>query len=158
MIISCVNCFKKFDINTDLIPKNGRLLECGSCNHKWFFQHNLTKDIGRDAIDKTDNSQNFLFQNEDEKTEELDKNIELNKSKKWASYTPNEKKKVNSKSKKSISVLNIIIVFIISFAALIILIDTFESPISTIIPNIEFLLFNLYESIKDIMLFFEDLI
>ena len=38
MIITCINCNKKFDINSDLIPKNGRLLECSSCNHQWFFK------------------------------------------------------------------------------------------------------------------------
>ena len=54
--------------------------------------------------------------------------------------------------------LVIIIVFIISFTALIILIDTFKLPISVIFPNIEFLLYNLYESIMDIKLFINDLI
>ena len=47
------------------------------------------------------------------------------------------------------------IVFSIAF---IILIDTFKYPISKIVPNIEFILYNLYESIKDIRLFFNDLI
>ena len=42
--------------------------------------------------------------------------------------------------------------------ALIILADTFKSPISIIIPNIELILFNLYETIKDIILFFKDLL
>ena len=50
------------------------------------------------------------------------------------------------------------IVFLISFVALIILVDTFKYPISKIVPNIEFILYNLYESIKDIRLFLKDLI
>jgi hypothetical protein len=54
--------------------------------------------------------------------------------------------------------LSLIIVFIISFIAIIIVLDTFQKPISKFIPNIEFILYNLYETIKDIVLFFNDLI
>ena len=43
MIITCENCNKKFEINDDLIPKRGRLLQCGSCDHQWFF-NKVTKD------------------------------------------------------------------------------------------------------------------
>ena len=151
MIVSCINCYKKFDINADLIPKIGRLLECGSCNHKWFFKNlSSTKDTNLDKIENVDESKNFLFQDVDEKAEELARKINIDKSKKWKSFTKNPQKKIG--------ILNIIVVFIISFMALIILTDTFEQPISKLIPNIEFILFNLYESIKDIMLFFNDLI
>ena len=38
MIISCEVCNKKFEINSNLIPSDGRTLQCGSCNHKWFFK------------------------------------------------------------------------------------------------------------------------
>ena len=62
------------------------------------------------------------------------------------------------KENKSISILNLTIIFIISFIAFIILIDTFKYPISKIVPNIEFILYNLYETITDILLFFKDLI
>ena len=41
--------------------------------------------------------------------------------------------------------------------ALIVIVDTFKSPISIIIPNIEYILYNLFESIKDIILFIKDL-
>ncbi len=37
MIISCLNCNKKFNIDEKLIPENGRLLQCSSCNHKWHY-------------------------------------------------------------------------------------------------------------------------
>ena len=36
----------KFDIDSDLIPEKGRLVQCSKCNNKWFF----TKDK---EIDKT---------------------------------------------------------------------------------------------------------
>ena len=37
MIIECINCSKKFDVNSDLIPSAGRTIQCGSCNHIWFY-------------------------------------------------------------------------------------------------------------------------
>ena len=63
-----------------------------------------------------------------------------------------------SKSKKNYNILSSIIVFIVSFIALIIILDTFQDPISNIVPNIEFLLYSLYETIYDVLLFFRDLI
>ena len=47
MIIDCPVCNKKFDIDQDLIPTDGRLLQCGSCNHKWFFKLNINEKKSR---------------------------------------------------------------------------------------------------------------
>ena len=38
MIITCPNCKKKFQIDPALIPEKGRYLQCGSCNHAWFYK------------------------------------------------------------------------------------------------------------------------
>ena len=43
MIIECPNCNKKFEIDQNLVPNDGRLLQCGNCSHKWFFKTNVTK-------------------------------------------------------------------------------------------------------------------
>ena len=40
MIIECINCNKVFEVNSELIPENGRTIQCGSCNHIWFYKHN----------------------------------------------------------------------------------------------------------------------
>ena len=61
------------------------------------------------------------------------------------------------KKQKNFKILNIFVVIIITFIALIIIVDTFKYPIGKIVPNIEFILYNLYESIKDISLFIKDL-
>ena len=37
MIISCEKCNKKFELSDELIPEEGRLLQCGSCSHKWHY-------------------------------------------------------------------------------------------------------------------------
>ena len=38
MIITCPNCNKQFKIDNSLIPDDGRDLQCGSCNHVWFYK------------------------------------------------------------------------------------------------------------------------
>ena len=38
MIITCPNCNKQFRIDNSLIPNDGRDLQCGSCNHIWFYK------------------------------------------------------------------------------------------------------------------------
>ena len=31
MIIECINCNKKFNVDAELIPEEGRKIQCGSC-------------------------------------------------------------------------------------------------------------------------------
>ena len=58
MIIECINCNKKFNIDSNLIPENGRLLQCNGCNHKWFFKRNITNKLVEPI--KSNNQKNFL--------------------------------------------------------------------------------------------------
>ena len=44
MIISCNNCNKEFNIDSSVIPEKGRLLQCSSCNYKWFFRKKVIKE------------------------------------------------------------------------------------------------------------------
>ena len=53
--------------------------------------------------------------------------------------------------------LSYIIVSIISFAVFVILIDTLKTPLIDIFPELEILLFNLFETLQDIKLFIIDL-
>ena len=146
MIISCDQCQKKFEIDSNLIPKGGRLLECGSCNHKWFYKQDI-KDKTEEIIIEPQ-----LKNIEEEDIDPIRKDISQIKE----LDTSSEKKEIIEN--KKIGVLNIIIVFIISFVALIILVETFKKPISIYIPNIEFILNSLHEILRDIILFFKDLI
>ena len=55
MIIGCVNCDKKFNVNSELIPNEGRTIQCGSCDHIWFFNPNdeiLVSAINQDKKKK----------------------------------------------------------------------------------------------------------
>ena len=97
-----------------------------------------------------------IFQNDPTLAEQESENLELETSKK--DENASEFLVNNKKIKRKFKILNLTIVFIISFIALIIFIDTFKTPISEIIPNIEFILYNLYETIKDIFSFLKDLI
>ena len=38
MIITCPLCKKKFNIDINLISSEGRNLQCGSCEHIWFYK------------------------------------------------------------------------------------------------------------------------
>jgi len=173
MIITCNNCSAKFNVDDSVIPENGRLLQCNSCNNKWFFKkeiivepvtpvkiNKITKEID---IPKEEVA---LLDEESPKTIELlDSSITEDPMVGNASIENEIKKNENnnpkvkfSKNKKKYNVLGLIIVFIISFVALIIFLDTFQIPIGKIVPNIEFFLYNLYETINDIVLFFSDLI
>ena len=141
MIIACDNCNKKFDIDANLIPEKGRLRQCSSCNHKWFFKN--------EAIFK------FI-----EPIKDLTIDKDIKNSKKTSIYSEEKTKKTltgENKVLKKYNILNLSIICMISFVAIIIIIDTFKYPLSKIFPNIEFLLYNLYESIKDISLFLKNL-
>ena len=48
MIIECPNCYKKFNVKSSLIPESGRNIQCGSCNHVWFFK--LIADVQSELI------------------------------------------------------------------------------------------------------------
>ena len=43
MQIICENCNKQFNVEQRLIPDDGRYLQCGSCNYKWYFKNQLDK-------------------------------------------------------------------------------------------------------------------
>ena len=154
MIIKCDNCNKSFDIDTSLIPEKGRLLQCNSCDHKWFFKKEIIEELVPIAKIKDKAIEPTVYK-KDVRREEMEtpKTMDL-----LERVTDKERKKKKSKNKKSYNILGITIVFIISFIAIIIVLDTFQKPISVIVPNIEFILYNLYETINDILLFISDLI
>ena len=145
MIIVCPCGRKKFEIDQNLIPKEGRLLQCGFCNEKWFFN-----------INKKEVSENKLnFKNE--KVTSLNDN-DVNPEETEISLDDNTDNVIKVKNNFSFSIfLSYILVSIISFIALIILIDTFKSPLYRTFPNLELILFNLFETLKDIKLFIKDL-
>ena len=162
MIIECTNCNKKFRVDDDLIPENGREIICGSCNHAWHFKLEKTSEkslvLGNEMIDlqkKThQNNRDFQEDFSNTKSEKNTKNDQIKFSNKTKVDLKIDTK--NTHSKKS-NFFSYSIVVIISFIALIILVDTIKSPLINIFPGLEIVLFNLFETLKDLRLFIIDL-
>ena len=165
MIITCPNCNKQFKIDNSLIPDEGRDLQCGSCNHIWFYnvqeknnevlelkQEIVSKDIETKAENKDDKIEEKQQQEEIIKTEINNKKKEKNLEKQ---KNTTQHKQTENKGSKFFSYL---IVFIISFVALIILLDTLKTPLINVFPGLEIILFNLFETLQDLKLFIIDLI
>ena len=38
MIIQCVSCLKKFEVEASQIPNSGRQVKCGVCSNEWFYK------------------------------------------------------------------------------------------------------------------------
>ena len=153
MIIECVNCNKKFSVNSELIPREGRTIQCGSCNHVWFFDPkkvDLTINEKVEPAKRQTSIKKYKIENKQE--EKINKNEKS--SKKNFEITKYQAKSGITLSK----FLSYILVSIISFIALIILIDTFKSFLYVKFPDLETLLFSLFETFKDIKLFIKDLI
>ena len=153
MIISCPSCKKSFQIDENLIPVEGRNLQCGSCGHVWFFK-NEKKNLEL----KTEIFSNNEIENEEknQKKVDIDKkdpldNIISNTDKALVKYDQGPKITLTN-------LLGYMIVSILSFIALIILLDTFQIQLSSVFPNLELFLYNLYETLKDMSLFTKDLI
>ena len=164
MIITCPNCNKQFKIDNSLIPDEGRDLQCGSCNHIWFYsiqeknnevlelkQEIISEDIETKAVNKEDKIKEKEQPKEIIKTEINNKKKEKHSEKQKNTTTL---KKTENKGSKFFSYL---IVFIISFVALIILLDTLKTPLINVFPGLEIILFNLFETLQDIKLFIIDL-
>ena len=161
MIITCPNCNKKFKIDSTLLPEDGRDLKCGSCDHIWFYK---VEDVGSKPLTLNQNIDN----NEDEKESDnkfkknqlVPKKITENEAdeKKLKKFTEKQKSKSEEKKKNTGSkFFSYLVVFIISSVALIILLDTLKIPLINIFPGLEAILFNLFETLKDIKLFIIDL-
>ena len=146
MIIACPCGEKKFEIDESLIPEKGRNLQCGSCNRKWFYKKPIKEELVEKVnpiIDLNEVEDTTKYEVEETDKKEIDENNQIEKEKKIV--------------KKKINILRIILVFLISFVALIIIIDTFESPLKTVFPNIDLLMNSLYETLHDVVLFIKDL-
>ena len=150
MIIECINCNKKFNVDADLIPKQGRAIQCGSCKHIWHFkiESSLKEPLILDDENKQKNTST------EKNTTELIKDNEIYKDNKIQENITIEN---NIKISKISDFLSYLVVFLISFVALIILLDTLKSTLINVFPGLEIVLFDLFETLKDIKLFIIDL-
>ena len=166
MIIQCENCNKKFEIQDKLIPDDGRLLECGSCAHQWHYTPITKLELTDEVQIKADEVQikTDEVQIKDEPAEQLivkkTKKKSKIKKKVYQSDADNEIDQTNENittKEKNISFINFLLVGIISFVAIVILVDTFKNQIAYVIPNISLYINELHEILRDIFLFIADL-
>ena len=153
MIIVCPSCGKNFNVRDDQIPDKGRLLQCSNCKHEWFYTKNtipVDDNLDERSNDELTQESFGILGEEDDRSDEAifeDKTVEL------------EKPKTSKKKKgKQFNFFKLLLVFIISFVAFILIVDTFIIQISEYVPFAEKYLDNLYQSIIDISLFFQNLI
>ena len=133
MIIECINCNKVFEVDSKLIPENGRTIQCGSCNHVWFYNPRITdfkKEKKQDTkINISEKSaKNQIKENAPKIFEEKDySNLKDKKNYEITKYKP----------KKSLSftkLLSYLIVLLVTFAGLLVIIDTFSTYLYEIFP------------------------
>ena len=149
MIIACPSCGKNFNVDEDLIPDKGRLLKCGSCNQTWFFNKNKNVEVKSSinevvAEERSNIKEKIIRKSTSNFSTNIKKGSELVKYKPKYNFTFGK-------------FLSYIIVSIITFIAIVIVLDTFKDPLSNIFPNLELVLYNLFETLRDLILFAKDL-
>jgi predicted Zn finger-like uncharacterized protein len=79
MIIDCIKCTKKFEVNASLIPDNGRTIQCGSCNHVWFYKPKIEQsknEIKAEITSPKSNNNDLENKKDDHANEKLSKTEE----------------------------------------------------------------------------------
>ena len=165
MIITCPNCKKSFKIDKTLIPDEGRNLQCGSCNHFWFYEFEEEKNealkLNEEVVSKdVEIKDQYKKEKTEEKKQTLDEiNTEINNEIKEKILKKGENKTTSKNVENKVSrFFSYLVVFVISFIAFIILLDTIKTPLIEVFPRLEIILFNLFETLQDIKLFIIDLI
>ena len=165
MIINCECGKKKFNIDSSLIPIEGRLLKCGSCSKIWHYtpiienkkNEDLDVKINENFIqnevqsDEAINDESFTDINEEvlsEKITDGDEDEENNIK---------EEKENEGQQVKIRMVIVYFIVVIISLLGLIFLLDTFKSYLISVFPTITPFFDSFYETLLDFKLFIKDL-
>ena len=164
MIIDCIKCDKKFEVNASLIPDGGRTIQCGSCNHIWFYKPKIEQsknEIKPEITKPKPNNKDLENKKEDNVNEKLSKTEETINLDNVDDTEPSSNELINENKKTTFSVskfLSYFLVFLITFIALIIVLDTFKTPLSNIIPGLEIFLYNFFETLKDLYLFIKNLL
>ena len=160
MIINCIKCTKKFEVNASLIPDKGRTIQCGSCNHVWFYKPEIEQSKNEISNPKS-NDDILENKKDDQDNEKSTKTEETNNLEKFTNTEPSSHELINENKKTTFNIskfLSYFLVFLITFIALIIVLDTFKTPLSSIIPGLEIFLYNLFETLKDLYLFIKNLL
>ena len=145
MIINCQSCNKKFEINDQLIPVNGRLVQCGFCNSKW---HQLPQ-IEATKVEPIDKKEEL-----DKPKKLIKKRIDIQKEEKNLTISRSVKTKTKT---KSIGFFNLILIVLISTVAIFLVIETFKIQIIAFWPQADIYINHVYETLENIFILIKDL-
>ena len=165
MIINCECGKKKFNVDSSLMPKEGRLLKCGSCSKIWHYTPiietknddeldiKINENIVKNEVqsDEVINDENFTDINEEVLSEEITDGDEDEEN------NIKEEKENEENQGKIKMVLVYFIVVVISLLGLIFILDTFKSYLISEFPTITPLFDSFYETFLDFKLFVKDL-
>ena len=129
MIITCPCEKKQFKIDSSLIPQEGRELQCGSCEKVWFYKPENESEVPltlneNASVDKVEPDIEIKDKNEEFSKKLNQEKIIKPETREISKETDKTVKKTVNKGPKFFSYL---IVFIISFVALVILLDTLKT-------------------------------
>ena len=162
MIINCECGKKKFNIDSSLIPEEGRLLKCGSCSKIWHYTPvletkndedldvKINENINKNEVpsNEANNDGNLTDTNQEVLSEGNTEDEKLD--------IKNEKENEENDGKIKIILIYFIII-LISLFGFIFLIDTFKSYLLSVFPGITPFFDSFYQTVLDFKLFFKDL-
>ena len=161
MIINC-ECGKKFNIDSSLIPEEGRLLKCGSCSKIWHYTPVLETKNDEDLDVKIKENINKIEVPSNEGISDVNFN-DTNQEVLSKENTEDEKidikdeKENEEKDGKIKIVLIYFIIILISLLGFVFLLDTFKSYLLSVFPGIAPFFDSFYQTVLDIKLFIKDL-
>ena len=162
MIINCECGKKKFNIDSSLIPEEGRLLKCGSCSKIWHYTPVLESKNDEDLDVKINENIN---KNEIPSNEAINHENFTDTNREVLSEGNTEGEKIDIKNEKENEekdrkikiVLIYFIILLISLLGFIFLFDTFKSYLLSVFPGMAPFFDSFYQTILDVKLFIKDL-
>ena len=187
MIIECKNCSKKFTVRDSDIPIEGRTVQCGNCSTQWVQMpitlsvptenlnvDNTNQDPSKNEFKGSDGKIYRFLGNQWAEVLPSGKAGRLARKKisKELNILTNKKQEIKSKTiKKStqpanqyeetetagMGIFNFLIVLVISFAAIILALDTFKNQLIPFFPDLDNYLVYIFETLNNIYMIIKDL-
>ena len=149
MIVNCQNCNKKFEIDDQLIPKKGRLVQCGFCSSKWHQLPQIETTIEATKVESIDKKEEL-----DKPKKLIKKKIDIQKKEKNLKKSSSVKTKIKT---KKIGFLSLVLIILISTVATFLVIETFKIQIISFWPQADVYINHVYETLENIFVLIKDL-
>ena len=152
MIINCICGLKKFEVEDNQISNNGRQVKCGVCSKEWFYKpESITEETSVESLEDLPEADSLPEEATDENFENIEetstpdlsnKNLDLGRNSEIPIINPStyeetgphdylKKKKSQSKRKRFLVYLLIILIFLLSFLSV-----PYKGSILSIFPEL----------------------